>query len=695
MKRLVFVLAGFAGLLVLLLAGAVIFGPSLIPAGTLEREVEKQVSAALGREADVEPELKLAILPTPSVKTGPITIANAEGYNEPYLARIEAADIRVALWPLLARKVEIEAFILTKPDIRLETKADGSNNFTFETEAPSSDAPASAPQDAPDANALGDVSFGDVRIVDGALSLADGASGQTRRVEGLNAIFTLASLDSPFDLTADFTLDGEDADLSVRVDTPRDLIAGRATSLKGDISLGATTLNGAAKATLAEAGATASGTVVFETKSVRDLAAFAGAPIEAPNGFGPARLEGAFSADGKLFSFENAKFAFDDIAGSGFVRMDLSGDRPKATVRADLGDLDLRPYLTATTPSGDSDAAASNEFPAWSEEPIDVSALRMADLELQAKTDAILLEDLTIERSALKASLVNGRLTATLTDLGLYSGAGTADVALDARGATPTLNVRANLEGLDADAFAKEVMKLDRLSGTGALTATLSARGASEAAFVRSLNGTGSFRVDNGAVHGFDLGGAASEALQLIDQTNRQNATELRAAAGADRQTTFSALGGAFTAKDGLITLSEIAMKAERLSVVGAGTVNLPKQSTDIGLKAAYQRVVEGAAQGQRSVPLKVGGTFSKPTFGVDLKQAAKDTAANQIDRLLDKAVGGEANRGQGKTAEAVAGAAANLLLNRKKKTEEPEPAEPEKTDEETPPPAEDDGGGE
>ncbi|MEL6364874.1 MAG: AsmA family protein [Pseudomonadota bacterium] len=685
MIRIAAVVLGVALLLIVGLLAA----PAFIPKSVLEAQAEKAAAEALGRRVDLSEDLSLSLFPTARIRTGAVTIDNAPGFEEPFLAKIEDAELRVALLPILGRRVEVQAFVLKSPDIRLEIAEDGSANWEFASSAEesASTTPQQGGEPQAPADIDGDLRLGDVRIENGALLFIDRAGGQRREIADLDATVTLESLDRPFAAVARMAVDGTAARIDIETGAPRGFLNKTPTDVKGAVSFGDTMLNGEAVVTTTDDGAEAAGALSFETKSVRDLAAFAGAPVDAPNGFGPASLSGAFKADGKTFTFADAAFAFDEMAGTGAVSIDLSGARPKVTAEASVGDLDLRPYLTAA-PVDDAaaESAAGEGFPAWSEEPIDVSALRIADLDLTLKTGAILLDGLSIERSALTATAINGVLVAKLTDLGLYGGAGTGEARIDARNATPAFTIQADVSGFDADAFAREAMKLDRLEGTAALTASFTARGASEAAIVRSLDGSGRFMVTEGAIRGVDVGAAANDALALIDQTNLQNAANLRSAAGAGRRTAFSRLGGAFTSAKGVMALQDVAMAAGRLSIVGAGTVDLPRQRTDIDLTAAYQRVVNGQVGGQRSVPLQIGGTFSEPTFGLDVKRAAKDTAANQIDRLLDKAVGGEANRGQGSTAEAVAGAAASLLFNRKKKKEKEE-------EEETPPPA-DDGGG-
>jgi len=699
--------------LVLLAVAAIALAPMAIPPGALATRLEAALEEALGREARVAPDLRIATLPTARIRTGEIVIANPAGFDGPHFARIASADLGVRLLPLLARRVEITSFVLEGADIRLQVAADGRPNWAFEGAA--APAPASAESPAPGGEgagrpapsggpALGDLVLGDVRLAGASVSFRDLATGASYDASNIDAAATLRSLDQPMEARVTASVNGAPARFEGRIAPVRPLLEGGSTAISGDARLGGARAEGSADVVLDGGGVSASGSLDARIDDVRALAALFSGAIDAPGPFGAAALSGAFSAEGASFSFRDAAFRLDDIAGEGEVGLDFSNDRPSVRLVARMEDLDLRPYLAAPGSDGapsepdrrsGGSARGDDGAPAgWSEEPIDVSVLSAADVAFDLATGAILIDGLSIDESALKGTIRNGVLEARLETLALYEGTGSARLGVDARGRAPKISVKAGLQGLNAAAFAAEALDLDAIEGRASFDIDMTATGASEKALVSSLEGAGSFQVADGALLGVDMGAAAEQAAGVMDRTALEAASGLLSAAGEAKRTPFSALSATFAATGGVLAVSDIAMASERVSMTGAGTIDLPRRTSDLKLRAAYTKSGTGAS---RSVPLFVGGPFENPRFGVDLERAAGDVARNEIDQVIDRAIGGALKRGDDDKAGAIAGAA--KLLGLGKKREEPakteEPAE-EPPAEETPsedPPAEDGAG--
>ena len=54
-----------------------------------------------------------------------VSLANPPGFSRPAMATLERLDVKLALIPLLSRQIEIDQLVLVKPDIMLETNAQG------------------------------------------------------------------------------------------------------------------------------------------------------------------------------------------------------------------------------------------------------------------------------------------------------------------------------------------------------------------------------------------------------------------------------------------------------------------------------------------------------------------------------------------------------------------------------------------
>ena len=101
----------------------------------------------------------------------------------------------------------------------------------------------------------------------------------------------------------------------------------------------------------------------------------------------------------------------------------------------------------------------------------------------------------------------------TLTDLRLYDGSGHGIVTLDASSGEPAFTADVSLSGIAARPLLRDSAQVDWLAGNADVAWKVSGRGATEAAMVQSLNGTANVALGDGAVIGFDLGGAHERAV--------------------------------------------------------------------------------------------------------------------------------------------------------------------------------------
>lgn len=120
MKKL---LIGIAGLLALA-GGAVLVLPGLIDWSAYRGEIAALLERATGRRVEIGGEIRLALLPTPTLSAGTLALFERDS-NRPALAEIDRADLRVRLRPLLAGTVQVERLALAGAHMRVLRLADG------------------------------------------------------------------------------------------------------------------------------------------------------------------------------------------------------------------------------------------------------------------------------------------------------------------------------------------------------------------------------------------------------------------------------------------------------------------------------------------------------------------------------------------------------------------------------------------
>jgi AsmA protein len=297
---------------------------------------------------------------------------------------------------------------------------------------------------------------------------------------------------------------------------------------------------------------------------------------------------------------------------------------------------------------GGGGSGGSGGVPPWSEEPIDLSGLKAADADFTVEAGSIKAGDLAFGRSVMTAALHDGRLEVDIREINVYEGSGTARLVVDARPATPAFAIAADLANLQAQPFLAAAAKFDRLIGAGGGRINLTASGDSQAAIMRSLDGTGGFDFKDGAISGINIA-AALRGLEDAMQGNL-NLEAFSSSASTD----FTDLLGQFTVADGVATLSDFQLNSPLVRVTGSGTLDIGGQS--LALHLDPRAVASSQGQGGQSdldglgVPLKIEGTWGAVSAGVDqeavqamLVQRARDELSDDAGRAIDDAVGGEA----------------------------------------------------
>ncbi|HOP19511.1 MAG TPA: AsmA family protein, partial [Amphiplicatus sp.] len=550
----------FFGILALiaLLIAIVVVAPGLIPVSAYKGQIENAASASLGRQVTIGEGLRFKLVPQTAFHVTDLEIANPDGFTGPYLAHVKEADIGVKLLPLLNKNVEIERFILTEPDMKLERAKDGAVNWNLAAGEAKEAAESTGAE-----TSVGDIKLGDVRIVNGKATFADATAGKTYTMGDINLAVRLASLAEPLEADGTLTFEGAPSKVDIVLTSLRKMLDKEPANLKLDMTLGDSSASGDlvvdTKDTLSY-----SGPVTLNAPNLPQFAALMGAPLADAPGFDTLAVEGTATGGDTFLKLANAKINFDKIDATGSLALNWAGARPKATGALAAGTLDLRPYLP---PPSDS----ASGFPAWSEDKLDLTSLRNIDADIDMTANEIYLNDMKFGASQLKLTINDGRMVADIPELGLYGGGGSGQLVVNAKNATPTFAGKFDLGSVEAQPFVKDVMKNDRLLGLGGFKLDFSANGSSQAAIMRSLDGSGRFDIADGAIKGINLAKLARSVAEI--QQGGLNPTAITSAIATaqkpDEQTDFSELLSQFSITDGLVNAPTISLAGPFVTMTG------------------------------------------------------------------------------------------------------------------------------
>ncbi|MGI9504004.1 MAG: AsmA family protein, partial [Geminicoccaceae bacterium] len=411
MKKVFIALA----LLLVLLVGAIVAAPFLVPTETIKSQLTAQVESATGRKLTVDGDLDLSILPSLAVDMGDVHFANVPGSEVADMVTLKALKIELKVLPLLSGAVEVAQFVLVEPKIHLEVDADGKPNWEL-AGAPAEETASTGEGDAEGSEESGgslpitELKLGDIRIENGSLVYIDRPAGSEERIEAINMQVALADIKSP--LQADGSLDykGETIELDLDLAAPYDVIQGGTSPL--GLSVKSTPVQLGFDGEINNQGAPSTGgSIDLSIPSVKGLAAWLAEPLALETeALETLTLAGKLNGSANRIAFTDAVISLDKIKGQGEVTADLTGTTPKVSGRLDLGMVNLNPYMppSAEGENGEAEPSATTESEGeaadWSDEPIEL-ALGGVDLAFELTLKGLKANEVKLDRTVLALNM--------------------------------------------------------------------------------------------------------------------------------------------------------------------------------------------------------------------------------------------------------------------------------------------------
>lgn len=630
MKKLLVAVLVIVALIII----AAIVVPFFVPVDAFKAKLIAEVKQTTGRDLRIDGRVSFHLLPSIELSADQVSFSNAPGGIAKNMAQLKSLEVRLQLLPLLSGTVAVDTFVLVNPVISLEVEKDGRPNWEFSgtaaPPAPAAHTPAASGGGA--MTTLARLRLANLQIENGTVSYVDTRSGKRWEADAINLKIAMAGLDSPMSASGSVAWNKQTVNLDLSVGRPAAFEGGQPTPIK--LKIASTPIN----FTFAGSGVGApalklDGDADLNIPSVRGLAAWAGQPMPAGNGFGLLAIKGKVAIAGPKYAFGDAVIAFDAIKGNGGIEFDNGGAKPYVKGSLQLDDLNLNPYIgaapgsssgaTSTTPSSGAGGKSASGEQGWSTAPIDTSGLKVADADFFLGANSIEYHNIKVGKSALVVHLKDARLTADLTQLTLYKGTGQGKVTIDGSGAVPTIQESFALKGVDMQPLLHDAANVNLLAGNGSLDMAVDGRGRSQRDIISSLAGKGSLHIDKGKIEGVNIIGIMKNAAKALSM----------GLVGSGNGTDFSTLSGTYTIANGVLKNNDLQLVSSELPMTGAGTVDLPQRQVNYRLTPK----VAGAL----AVPVLITGPWDnlsyRPDLGAMLKQPGQ--LLNQGGKSLQQVV--------------------------------------------------------
>jgi len=677
-KLLKVLLYGIGGIVVLLVIAAVVI-PMVIDPNDYKGQITQVVKDRTGRDLTIGGDIALSIFPWLALDIAEVDFSNAPGFGDDPFARVKQVSVGIKLLPLLRKQVEMSTLELDGLSLSLARKTDGTTNWDDLVAAEAPAQPATETEaESGSGMPLAALAIGGVEIVDAQLLWDDQQSGARYEVSDLDLTLGEIAPGSPvdFNLAAQFisaappvksvielggvvSISDDLQQISVRdfsagVNATGESLPGGelAAELKSRLSIdlqkqtldlpelvlnamGITFRGDAAGTGITGDAPRFTGNLSVDEFAPRDVMqalAMELPDVSDPDVLGKADMQLAFAAGLNDVKVSSILLHLDDstIDGNAAVQNFAS---PVIRFAFALDEIDVDRYLP---PQTEGVAPTPAEAAAGGATALPVDTLRALNLDGSLKIGKLKAYQLRSSDITVQIKAKDGLLRVHPASANMYEGSYKGDVSLDVRQDKARISMDESLQGIQAGPLLKDLTGDDKLRGTGNVSAKLNAIGVTPDEFRKTLNGNAAFSFTDGALKGVNIISLIRKAKSAVKGKPRP------AQEGAD-ETEFTELSGSAKITNGLIRNDDLTAMSPLLRVGGAGTADLVSEKIDYLVTTKIVGSLEG--QGGKElgelkgveIPVRVTGTFSAPSYKVDLQKVLEGEAKQKIEKHTDK----------------------------------------------------------
>jgi AsmA protein len=174
-------------IVILVIAGliALLF---IVDPNDYKQEISSQVEKATGRTLTLDGDIKLSVFPWIALELGPLSLSNAAGFKADSFAKVQAAEIRIKLMPLLKKQLEMDTIILDGLALNLEKNKAGKTNWDDLVAKNDTSADTTKKVDASsnDGPALAAISIAGVKLTNASILWSDATTAENYKLQNFN-----------------------------------------------------------------------------------------------------------------------------------------------------------------------------------------------------------------------------------------------------------------------------------------------------------------------------------------------------------------------------------------------------------------------------------------------------------------------------------------------------------------------------
>lgn len=207
---------------------------------------------------------------------------------------------------------------------------------------------------------------------------------------------------------------------------------------------------------------------------------------------GPLALQAKAAGTTAKAAVSGLDFRWGDSSLTGAANYDATGAKPMITANLTGGTVNLVPFMGGGSSGGETaSGGGGGDGSPWSNEPLDLSALKAQDADIDFKAASLIMPDQRIDDLIAKIQIKDGVLTMNTLSGRIYGGGfNLSGTSVDAR-TTPQIIAKMAIDQIQIGELLGGGIAGNQVKGPLSLNLDLSGAGESQAAIVRSLTGKG------------------------------------------------------------------------------------------------------------------------------------------------------------------------------------------------------------
>lgn len=353
--------------------------------------------------------------------------------------------------------------------------------------------------------------------------------------------------------------------------------------------------------------------------------------------------KGRLSLRGKYFiaedkyGLQDAMIIFDDIKSHVNFEANTGGATPDIKASLYFEDINLNGYKSSKGLLGN--AEEPSEAPAnknhsspfeWSEEPIDLSVLDSANLNVKFKASSFKFNEIETGKMMVNSYLRNSKLTVNVGEANVYGGKITSEIVVDNSLIKPEYSSKVNVEKLNFSEVPIDFVTSLLVKGSADFSVDLESEGNNLRNIISNLGGKVFISSKNGGIRGVDL---ASMISGLASKFNINTRGE-----DSKKKMSYDEISGDFFINKGVLSNDNLVLKSDVFNFAGDGNIDLNNLTIDYNLKPKYSKDFT-KNKGVLDVPVSISGDLRKPVFRLEVVTIVEDLIENpeSANELIDK----------------------------------------------------------